>query len=150
MSKVDKNKDEMKMIEEMAELIYNRQSQCIVYNCEECEYSGNHKCSSIKKAAAIYNAGYRKIAEDEVVVKKSDYAELNKDFDDWKKEYDHNCLLRLEVFELEKELEKAKQETREILQGLKDRIKHIRNDFSRLEIDWIIAILAQRYGIELK
>lgn len=60
----------------------------------------------------LANLGYRQIADDEIVIKQTDYVELNKDFYDWKKEYDHNCLLRLEVFELEKQLERYKNKAK--------------------------------------
>lgn len=44
-----------------------------------------------------------------------------------------------------------KEAAREILQEFKTRIKYIpKNNFTRLEIDWEIAILAQKYGIELE
>lgn len=90
---------------------------------------------------------YRQVADDEIVIKKTDYVELNKDFYDWKKEYDHNCLLRLEVFELEKQLEKAKQETRDILQELKNKLVKL-HSFGDERV--IIELLAEEHGIELE
>lgn len=74
------NKDEKKMIEEMAEIIYNKQSQCIMNDCEDCGYFGRYNCSSIKKATALYNANCRIISEDEIVVKKSEQKQWLKDF----------------------------------------------------------------------
>ena len=93
--------------------------------CEECEYYEKNKkgffdCVGYAVGETLYNANCRIIADDEIVIKKSEYQALKKDYDEWKDEYDHNCLLRLEVFELEKQLEKAKQETRDILQKVKD------------------------------
>ena len=123
------------------------------------------------KAKALIDAGYRKVADDEIVIKKSEYKELKKYRTDWLNsekmhlqaeledtEFELGCSNRLfqkvceEKKELEKQLEQAKQETaREILQEFKTRIKYIpKNNFTRLEIDWEIAILAQKCGIELE
>ena len=115
------NKDEM-MIKEIAEIIYNRQSQCIVNDCEDCVYAGRNNCSSIRKAGAIYNAGYRKVAEDEFVLKQSEIDELRKD--------------QAEVKFLK---DKIKQETaREIISIIID------DDGADLNK------IAQKYGIELE
>lgn len=112
---------------------------CIGCNCNEC------------RARVVINAGYRQIADDEIVIKQTDYVELNKDFYDWKKEYDHNCLLRLEVFELEKQLEKAKKETaREILQVLKDNtVNRIGTKYAVIDLTDITQ-RANELGIELE
>ena len=138
------NKDEKKMIEEMIEIIHREQINCIKNGCKECEYYGYVHCVSSRKAEALYNAGYRKVGDDEIVIKQTDYVELNKDFYDWKKEYDHNCLLRLEVFELEKQLEKAKQETREILQEVVNAWNT--GNLNQREL----AYICTKYGIELE
>ena len=92
-------------------------------NCEKC--SKNYKCDvKFSQLAELFDGGCQIVGENEIVIKQTDYVELNKDFYDWKKEYDHNCLLRLEVFELEKQLEKAKQEAvREVLQEFAERLK---------------------------
>ena len=91
------NKDEM--IKEMAEMLFSELTQ------------RRDAIDIISVAEALYNANYRKIADDEIVIKKSEYeAEQEKAFLEWREEYDQNCLLRLRVSELEKELEKTKLE----------------------------------------
>lgn len=100
------NKDEM--IKEIKAIIVRHHNGlgcdviCNGDQCENCDFTSED----------IYNANYRKVADDEIVMKKSKYeAEQEKAFLEWRKEYDLNCLLRLRVFELEKELEQAKQDT---------------------------------------
>lgn len=138
------NKDET--IKEIKAIIVRHHSGlgcnvlCDGDQCENCEFT----------AEDIYNANYRKIADDEIVIKQTDYVELNKDFYDWKKEYDHNCLLRLEVFELEKQLENVRQDTaRKILQELYDEAMRYSNEVVELTA-FEIKQLAKEKGIELE
>ena len=103
-------KDEM--IKDMADRMddYCQSTQeCPHFRLEDEDYEIT---CSICRARSLYNANYRKVGKDEIVIKQTDYVELNKDFYDWKKEYDHNCLLRLEVFELEKQLEQYKNKAK--------------------------------------
>ena len=81
-------------------------------------------------AQALYNAGYRKVADDEIVIKKSEIGLLKKTID----------FLEMEKDQLNKQLEQAEQETaREIL-------KWIDEPFTEKEIRNLIA---EKYGIEL-
>ena len=135
------SKDEMKMIKEMAMILAQADRECLTKSedCGNCNAWGKEPCACYNEAEALYNANYRQIADDEIVIKQTDYVELNKDFYDWKKEYDHNCLLRLEVFELEKQLKQAEQETaREILKWMDE-------PFTDKEIRKLIT---EKYGIE--
>lgn len=61
------NKDEMKMIEEMAKTIVD----CGMSDCVFC--NGKHKCIYYKSAELLHNADYRKVGEDEIVIKKSEF-----------------------------------------------------------------------------
>lgn len=155
------NKDEMKMIEEMAKVLCDK-------NCEECSSKLLVPCGYKSYCTKLYNAGYRKIADDEIVIKKGELGKVVISHE----RADLVDMLNQEIRELQKALTndldkgdygefengfsqgyaKAKQETaREILQEFKTRIKPIpKNHFTRLEIDWEIAILAQKYGIELE
>lgn len=140
------NKDEMKMIEEMAEIIYNRQSHCLVCSCEDCGYSGRINCNSIKKAVALYNANCRIIGEDEIVVKKSDlegFEKLARKYESLKaaqKINDEHLHIRIK--------KQAKQETaRAILQMIYDKGK----DTAMICLPTIaIKQLAKAYGIKLE
>ena len=68
------NKDEMKMIEKMAKTI----GDCGMSDCVFC--NGKQKCLYYKSAETLYNANYRKVADDEIVIKKSEYEKLSKDY----------------------------------------------------------------------
>lgn len=119
MNKYEMIKDMAKVITDLEDCEHN---VCFIdcrldCYCADCEYDSKEKkgicgCIEYVIAETLYNAGYRKVADDEIVIKQTDYVELNKDFYDWKKEYDHNCLLRLEVFELEKQLEQYKNKAK--------------------------------------
>ena len=126
------NKDEM--IKEIKAIIVKHhyglgcEHNCNGDQCENCDFT----------AEDIYNAGYRKIEDDEIVLKKSEYKELKKYRTDWLNdekmhlqaeledtEFELGCSNRLfqkvckEKKELEEQLEQAKRETRTILQELK-------------------------------
>ena len=99
--------DKEKQVLEMAKILCPKGTA----NCEKC--SNNYKCDvKFSQLAELFDGGCNLVGEDEIVIKQTDYVELNKDFYDWKKEYDHNCLLRLEVFELEKQLEQYKNKAK--------------------------------------
>lgn len=63
------NKDEMKMIEEMAKIMDKSDEKCGNAGCFGCEYVNADRCVYILGATELYNAGYRKIADDEIVIK---------------------------------------------------------------------------------
>lgn len=171
------DKDEKKMIEEMAQVLCNRR-------CEDCELLGV-SCGCKSYCTRLYNAGCRIIADDEIVIKKSEYKELKKYRTDWLNsekmhlqaeledtEFELGCSNRLfqkvceEKKELEKRLEQVKQETaREILQALFPKedmstdttldldkngkwVKHEINYFTIYEDE--VKDLAKAYGIELE
>lgn len=142
-------------------------------------YSDNNfaHCPRVKEVVdKIYNANYRKVGEDEIVIKKSEYKELKKYRTDWLNsekmhlqaeledtEFELGCSNRLfqkvceEKKELEKQLEQAKQETAmEILQEIlytKSCEEWFENeqlvDFGKKIVDKI-ENLANKYGIELE
>lgn len=72
------NKDEM--IIDMAEVITQASDKCLDTACEDCKYyradDDYYRCKSVFEAEALYNAGYRKIADDEIVLNKEDYDKL--------------------------------------------------------------------------
>ena len=77
-------------------------------------------------AKTLYILGYRKVAEDEIVIKKQAYADFVEKFVEQEEiahsyEQGYAELLQSNHF-LQDKLENAKQETREILQKLKDNI----------------------------
>ena len=129
------NKD--KMVEEMAAIIKRERQSCITCDCHDCEYFGRYNCSSTKKATALYNANYCKLVEGEIVVKESEIGMLKKTID----------FLEMEKDQLNKQLEQAKQEKREILQMIYDKGK----DTAMICLPTIaIKQLAKAYGIELE
>ena len=72
------------MIEEMAKFIRNANAMnCFGENCDNCKYSWHEHCNSIMQATSVFNAGYRKIEKDDIVIDKQEYEDLQigKDFD---------------------------------------------------------------------
>ena len=149
------NKDEM--IEEMAKIA----------NFSAFDFTqGTIQSKTIytAMAEALYNANCRIIAEDEIVIKKSEYETLKAQNDTLELSVkdlryrnaqfaNANKLFAKRNDELLDELQGAiriKEKTaREILQGFKTRIKYMpKNNFTRLEIDWEIAILAKKHSNE--
>lgn len=61
------NKDEM--INDMRAIIRRERSDCMSNLCENCEYYAMNFCGSTKTATALYNANYRKVGDDEIVIK---------------------------------------------------------------------------------
>lgn len=107
--------------------------------CGGCEFwnDDNSCCCSYnrKEATALYNAGYRKVADDEIVVKKREYEQLKKHNRDRKR-------LRLRW-------QQAKQETKDILQELYDYCKE--DVYGQVTVDFnCLETLARKYDIELE
>ena len=107
------------MIKEMAKKLCGM-------DCKYCE-----SCFHLRQANNIYNANYRKVGDDEIVVKKSEYKELKKYRTDWLNsekmhlqaeledtEFELGCSNRLfqkvceEKKELEKQLEQYKNKAK--------------------------------------
>lgn len=99
------NKDEI--IEEMAKILCDKDKRC-----EECISRLLLPCGYKSYCTKLYNANYRKVADDEIVIKKSEYEDLRlakyKAMEE-ATEYEKTAY---------KQLEQAKQETREILQTI--------------------------------
>lgn len=93
-------------------------------------------CEKIKGVVdKLYDAGYRKVADDEIIVKKRQYEQLKKYNRDRKR-------LRLRW-------QQAKQETREILQEMYDYCKE--DVFGQVIVDFnCLETIARKYGIELE
>ena len=162
--------------DEMIKDIYRVLIECCNYiddnnglhgnKCGNCEFwdDTNNVCASYerKQSIAIYNAGYRKIGEDEIVVKKSGYEELSKDYATINNEA-YYCGFSVGV-------EEAKQDTaREIFEeilkcvdGLEYRAntqrKTVNVEELKAQCDWLIhkvvsktiKDLAKEKGIELE
>ena len=126
------NKDEMKMIKEMAEMLIDAQDKCELNPCNECEHQGCREgCWHYLSATELYKKGGRIVADDEIVIKKRQYEQLKKYNRDRKR-------LRLKWQQAKQEVKdtkkKTKQETaREILQELKEMFGTSR------EFNWIGA-----------
>ena len=121
------NKDEM--IEEMASIICKETSNEGL--CEKCDFKKHeqfgytYQCRKFDDAEALYNAGYRKVDDDEIVVKKEAYEKFVGQLIEQEEiahsyEQGYAELLQSNHF-LQDKLENARQETtREILQELKE------------------------------
>lgn len=126
------NKNEMKMIEQIRKDFVARclkgSDGCDLRDCQHCH------------AESLYNAGYRKVGKDEIVVKKSKIGMLKKTID----------YLEMEKAQLNKQLEQAEQEmSREILQELYDEaISYVCKTVELTTFQ--IEQLAKEKGIELE
>ena len=126
------NKDEMKMIEEMATHMVD---YCDRFQMCPYDADSNVTCD-ICKARSLYNANCRIIADDEIVIKKRQYEQLKKYNRDRKR-------LRLKW-------QIAEQEKRQILQVLKDNIvNRIGSKYAVIDLT-DIAQRANKLGIELE
>lgn len=106
----------MKMIEEMASIICKETSNKGL--CEKCDFKKHeqfgytYQCHKFDNAETLYNANCRIIADDEIVIKKSEYEDLRlakyKAMEE-ATEYEKTAY---------KQLEQANQGTREILQAI--------------------------------
>lgn len=83
------NKQEQ--IEEMAVIGCVRTPQA--YTAEECAKCGfkNGRCNAYRHAEALYNAGYRKIPEDSVVLSREEYEMLANQYKNLEIKYSNLC-----------------------------------------------------------
>lgn len=120
--------DKEEMIKDLAINLANacnntQYEYCMSRGCEEC------------RARTVINAGYRKVGEDEIVIKSREFELLNKTI----------IFLEMEYDELNKQLEQTKKETaREILQTFEEFDPY----FYDYDIDVLINDIAQKYGID--
>ena len=74
------NENEKRMIEDMAEVLNQASDKCFATECEDCKYyradDDYYRCKGVLEAEALYNANYRKIADNEIVIKKDEYGTL--------------------------------------------------------------------------
>lgn len=105
--------------------------------CNKCNANGH--CLIEYLAKSLIRKSYRKVADDEIVVKRSEYEKLSKDYATINNEA-YYCGLSVGK-------EEAKQETREILQELKTKLCEIHIFGSEQKM---IDELAKAYGIELE
>lgn len=145
------NKDEKMTIEEMAKVITDLEdceyNVCFIdcrldCYCADCEYDSKEKkgiCGCVEYAIAehIYNAGYRKVGDDEIVVKKSEYEMLSRDY---LRTYDY--AYREGVADGEREL--AKTIISVIWEEEKDETIRIK------DVHDTVREIAEKHGIELE
>lgn len=123
-------------IEEMAKIMCGN-------DCEECakesaefykqtlEEARNNKCLLKNCAKTLYNAGYRKLPEDSVVLSREEYIDLSRNY-------------------VGEQVAQARKETAEkILQPLYDACKE--DTYGQVVVDFaIIENLAKQFGLEIK
>lgn len=118
------------MIEEMAQ---------IINGSTELDTVAYYRCMNIAKT--IYNAGYRKIPEDSVVLSREEYKRLL------------DNAIRVDMEYLDHELAKTRKKTaKEILQRLYDKcyeVQGLREGYAHI-IPLDILILAKEYSVEVK
>ena len=122
--------NKQKKIEEMAKLV--QQDMCGDIPCEECNYHGKMKilpryCVAYLIVEKLYNAGYRKIPENAVVLTREEWQKMKNS-------------LYYSKEALEKKLQKARKETAE---KLLDEIDYESNGQTKSITD----LLRKKYGV---
>lgn len=144
------NKNEMNKIEKMAKVMCGR-----TIKCKECVFGNYVNCMYKEEAIGLYNADYRKVGDDEIVVKKSELEALKKAKNIIQLDISEEFLKECE-HEMQELRQKERQETaREILQEVYDTFaKKVENGLpNRLYDDFtsqVVKIIANRHGIELE
>jgi hypothetical protein len=118
--------------------------------CDKCNANGI--CSVEYTAKRLINKNYRRIANDEMVIKKSEYEVLKKATPIIKVDIREQFLKECE-YEMQKLEQKTKQETiREILKELNDEgykiYKQQGNTFDAGNFNWLIAHTMQKHDIK--
>lgn len=146
------NKDEKKMIEEMADTMDKLCCERFALSEGRC-YAEMTTCGQCQ-AKDLYNANYRKVADDEIVVTKRQYEQLKKHNTDRKR-------LRNKWQTAEREAEywknrcveigdvASRETAREIFQKMKDGIENSEFGYLLINRNNIIE-LAKNLGIELE
>ena len=136
-------KDKEKAIEEMAKVIKSANEIDCIRTCDTCKYyDDNTKCISFGQSIALYNAGYRKLPEDSVVLSREELNDL-----DYKAYSRGVCCASEKVFE---QKEKARKETAEKI--LRDLYSEATSNVSEtVELTTFqIEQLAKQFGLEIK
>jgi hypothetical protein len=138
------NEKEKKMIEEMEQILDSTFSYAM--ECTPYRYGVDEREVSAKEMATeLYNAGCRRIADDEIVIKKSEYEDLQIG-----KDYDWGCREGQKVMEAyyeNIELPKSRQETaRDMLFTIYTYLKGAM--IQQTTALMIVKALAEHYGIE--
>lgn len=152
--------NDKQQIEEMASIICKETSNKGV--CEKCAFKKHtqfgfvYQCPKFDSAEDIYNAGYRKIPEDSVVLSREEYEKLK----DLEKCFDYNLV---------QERKQIRKETaREIVCKIKEILKKVRTvvnyddygdgcglggydcGYAKQSVDFRIDELAKQYDVEIR
>lgn len=147
------DKDEMIKIQQIEQMaIMDCQRVPRGTKCADCSFARPHSCNSYRMATKLYNAGVRKVGDDDIVIKKSEYEELKTHI-----EYVQTklgavmlCIKNTHEIDISDLLRKQEQETaREILQELYDEAMRYSNEVVELTA-FEIKQLAKEKGIELE
>lgn len=77
-------------------------------HCEECNCVADNdiNCTDYYYAKKLYNAGYRKVGENQIVVDKEEWEDLQGSDEALAKQYTANCILSCELKKAKKEIER--------------------------------------------
>ena len=149
------NKDEMIKIQQIEQMaIMDCQRVPRGTKCADCSFARPYSCNSYRMATALVNADYRKVADDEIVIKKSEYEELKTHIEDLQTKLVAVmlCIKNTHEIDISDLLRKQEQETaRDILQEfLKEFVVYacVGDYYTDTEIYNKIQELAEKHGIE--
>ena len=131
-----------KQVEEMAVIGCVRNPQAhTAEECAKCDFK-NGQCNSYRQAEALYNAGYRKIPKDSVVLSREEQERILTATEKRIKE------LKRQILQARKETaEKILNELLDFVNGWSEGVEN--NDFC-VELNRISKDLAKQYGVEIK
>ena len=129
-------------IEEMAVIGCARTPQA--HTTEECTKCGfkNGRCNAYRHAEALYNAGYRKIPKDSVVLSREEQERIL-------------TATEKRIKELKRQILQARKETAEkilteLLDFVNDWFEGVENNDFGVEFNRISKDLAEKYGVKIK
>ena len=131
-----------KQIEDMAVIGCVRNPQAhTAEECAKCDFK-NGQCNAYRHAEALYNAGYRKIPKDSVVLSREEQERIL-------------TATEKRIKELKRQILQARKETAEkILNELLDFVngwfEGVENNDFCVELNRISKDLAKQYGVEIK
>lgn len=144
-----------KEIEEMARVACEHFDYDMVGQpCTKCRTYNKH-CYTIHKAEILYNAGYRKLPEDSVVLTREECERLKLELAIEKKRADESYTQK-EVEEIiaSKERIKSKETVKKILTELLDFVNDwfecVENNDFGIEFNKISKGIAEKYGVKIK
>ena len=146
--------NKQQQIEEMAVIGCVRTPQAhTAEECGKCDFK-NGQCNAYRHAEALYNAGYRKLPEESVVLSREEYEVLK--IKEKEKHWLETCMSVWENAKIASSKKTAEKDFNAIIRALEERKERVKAFYGLNESVGVdIAIrtvkeLAKQYGVEIK